>query len=148
MTIENALAPLTLIVERLRSEAPDFLDVLTAPDLATVLESQQRSPSATVMYDGYVVPGGVQHRAGDGVAQVILQRYAVIVAVKHAGDPARKRNATLIAGECWMQVFKALAGWQPMVGMRPLRLTTAQRPAYAPAFAYIPLAFEAELILA
>lgn len=145
--VENALAALPAIMTRLRERVPDLAAVLSAPDLATVIEHQQPSPNVQVIYDGYALRATEGARAGAGAAQVIVQRYFTVVTVKHAGDQKYKDASLAIAGKLFVAVFQALAGWQPVLGMKPLRLAPAPRSQYSPAFAYVPLAFEAELIL-
>lgn len=146
--IDNALAPLGAIIERLRERVPEFRAVLSAPDLATVAEAQQPSPSAHVLYGGYRLAGADNARGGHGKAQAIVQTWIVVIAVKNAGEQVRKLTSLDAAGVLFVSVFGALAGWQPIAAAKPLRLAgPPMQPVYSAAFCYIPLAFEVELIL-
>ena len=147
MSVANAFAAVPAVVSRLKQLVPDLAMVIAAPDVETALESQVTSPAAHVIYDGYAVPGASTARAGAGQTQVLIQRLLVIIAVKNARDQARKREAIDMAGELFIGCFVALAGWSPLVQARPLRLATAPRPLYGPAWAYVPLAFECEIII-
>lgn len=146
--ISNALSPLGAIIDRLKQNVTDLRAVLSAPDLATVTEAQQTAPSAHVLYGGYRLAGGEPSRAGQGKAQAIVQTWIVVLAVKHAGEQLRKRSSLDAAGELFMAVFAALAGWQPIQSAKPMRLAgPPMQPVYSAAFCYIPLAFEVELVL-
>lgn len=146
MSVVNAFAALPAVVARIKATVPRFAMVMAAPDVETALESQVQSPAAHVIYDGYGVPG-LAGRAGGGRGQVVVQRLLIVIAVKNARDQARKQEAIDLAGELFMQCFEALAGWTATTQMKPLRLATAPRPLYGPAWAYVPLAFEAEIVL-
>lgn len=145
--IANAFAVVPAIVQRLKDSVTEFANVLAAPDVETALESQMRSPCAHVIYDGYALPSSPDARAGLGKAQVIVPRVLIVIAVKNARDQLRKTEAIDLAGELFVKVFQALAGWAATPQMKPLRLASAPRPLYGPAWAYVPLAFEAELVL-
>lgn len=146
--IDNALAPLAVIIGRLKERVPDLRAVLSAPDLATVTEAQQPTPNAQVLYGGYRLAGGESARAGHGKAQVIVQTWIVVLAVKNAGEQLRKLSSLDLAGALFVNVFAALAGWQPIESAKPLRLVSPpMQPIYTAAFCYIPLAFEVELVL-
>lgn len=145
--IDNALAALPAIISRLKAECPDLREVYDSADSAAVTERQMPTPNAHVIYGGYAVAGSEGTRAGFGKAQIITQRFLVWISVKNARDQASKKETLLQAGVLFMGVFKALAGWTPIVGMKPLRMVSPPGAIYTAAFAYIPIAFQGDLVL-
>jgi hypothetical protein len=136
------LAAEALIAERLAERLPGGTHVLTAADLAGVEARAQLTPAAHVVYDG----DRLGDAGGRGLAQVVWQRWLVVIAVRNrrealSGAAAREDAGTLIAA-----ALAALAGWAPSASHGPLARVQAPRPAYEAGFLYVPLAFETRLI--
>ncbi len=144
--ITDYLAAEQLLIARLRSAVPGFHAVLGAADLDGVAEAGQTVPAAHVIYDGDALPGGDAARGGAGAAQMVAQRWMIVVAVRNvrqtlSGDGARGEAGPLIS-----QTLAALSGWQPSPAFRPLRRVPGPRPGYNAGFGYFPLLFEAQLV--
>jgi hypothetical protein len=146
--ITNYLAAESLIIARLKAQVPTFRAVYGAADLAGVEERAQVTPAAHVIYDGDAVPGGEVNRAGAGAAQVVAQHWLVVVAVRNVRDTQGGQYTREEAGPLVSQTITALSGWKPSTDFRPLRRTSAPKPAFTNGFGYFPLMFEALLITA
>lgn len=85
-------------------------------------------------------------RAANGASQKLYQRWIVWLKVRNASQ-ARKDARNTEAGAVLMQVHKALAGWVPPGGLRPLVRTQGPAPDYKPASGLYPLSFEIQLAL-
>ncbi len=142
--MENHLAMEALLIERLKTEVPDFLAVLGMADLASMQEAGQPAPAAHVIYQGDSIPGG-DSRAGNGAAQVVAQTWLVVVAVRNVRDTKGGAAAREDAGPLISKTLAALSGWAAP-GFRPLRRVNAPRPGFNAGYGYFPLAFEAKLI--
>lgn len=136
--LSDHLAAGPLFIARIRETVSDLADVLPARDLAGLTESTLRSPTVFVIYDGDVLADS----AGRGQAQMVRQRWLVVLALRHArqGDGGAALGAE--AGPLLTALLAALSGWTPSTDHRPLVRVAAPRPGYSPAFAYYPLAFE------
>ena len=134
----NYLAAESLIVARLKAQVSGIAHHLTAADLAGVREERQHTPATHTLYDG----DDLGDRAGDGLAQLIRQRWMVVVAVKNARDTRRGAAARAEAGRHITAVLQALAGWSPGTGLGPLVRIPGPRPAFSPGgYAYFPFTF-------
>lgn len=140
----NHLGLEALLVERIKSAVPAFRDVLGMADLAAMQESSQGTPAAHVIYQGDAIPSGSS--AGQGTAQVVVQSWLVVVAVRNARDTLGGSDARRDAGALLTDTIQALSGWQPAPEFRPLVRVNAPRPGFNAGFAYFPLAFEARFI--
>jgi len=144
--LDNLLALEPELMERLRTELAGLtpvVHVLSADDLAGVKEEQQLVPAVHVVYQNYRV---VETRH-DGKAARIAQTWLVVevtrnVANLKSSDAARKQAGTLAA-----RVTKALMGFKAASAAGPLKLTNGPGAGFNKGFGYLPLAFEAELIL-
>lgn len=140
----NHLALEALLIARLKSAVPDFRDVLGMADLAAMQESSQTAPAAHVIYQGDSIPSGSS--AGQGTAQVVVQSWLVVVAVRNARDTRGGTDARAEAGVLLTDTIKALSGWQAAPEFRPMVRVNAPRPGFNAGFAYFPLAFEARFV--
>lgn len=144
---ENLLAIEAELVERLKARMAlaghPKVHVLTAPELGDVLEEKQLVPAVHVVFQGY----GVAETAHNARAARLTQTWLVVVVTRNtrtlkAGDAARAQ-----AGELAAHVAGALMGWQPAAATKPLRLVSAPGAGFTAGHQYLPLAFEAEIIL-
>lgn len=144
--ISDYLAAEPLLIARLRAAVAGFRAVLGAADLDGVAEGAQTVPAAHVIYDGDALPGGDASRGGAGAAQMVAQRWLVVVAVRNVRQAATGDGARGEAGPLISQTLAALSGWQPSPSFRPLRRVAGPRPGYNAGFGYFPLLFEAQLV--
>lgn len=146
--IADYLAAEALIIARLTAQVPELRAVLGAAELDGLAEAQQQTPNAQVLYEGDALPGAEGSRAGNAAAQVVLQRWLVIVCVRNRRDAKAGAGARQAAGPIVSKVIAALQGHQLSTDFRALRRITPPRsaPGYSAGFAYFPLAFEAQLM--
>lgn len=144
--LADYLAAEAAIIGRLKEQVAGFAGVLGAGDLGAVEEKSQQTPAAHVLYDGDVVAGGGDGRGGNNAAQMVMQRWMVVVAVRNARDPLGGTGARADAGPLITGVIRALSGWAPTEFHRPLRRVQAPRPGYNKGFAYFPLVFEGQIL--
>lgn len=134
-----------LIEARLKAQVPDIpCDVCETAD--QVLQADNRAQVLMVLWAGDIVPAGDAGNARQGSSQFIHQRWLVVLGINNAG---KAKDARLVVAGRWLsQVHKALAGWSPMEGARPLRrVTSPLRPTFTTTKAVYPLGFEVPLTL-
>jgi hypothetical protein len=139
--LADYLSASNLIIDRIRAAVPGVVSVLPARDLANVVESTLQSPSVFVVYDG----DRLSDTGGRGQAQVIQQRWLVVLAVRNARQADGGAGLAADAGPLITDLLQALQGWQPSPDFRPLIRVASPKPGYSPAFAYYPLAFECQI---
>lgn len=135
-----------VLLARLREYLSDLrpsVKVMTADDLEGVEESKQFTPAVHLIYQTY----GVNESRPDGTQARITQPWLVVVATSRkkairAGDAARED-----AGAIAMRVCAALMGFRPTGSSKPMQLVSPPDAGYSAGFMYLPLAFEAEMIL-
>lgn len=130
------------LADQLTGMAPK-VHVLAAADLAGVTEATQKTPAVHVLYQGYRV---VESRS-DGAAVRLEQTWLAVVATKNVKDTRSGAAARSDAGLIAARVARALLGFKPTGASRPLRLVEGPRAGFNGGFAYLPLAFVAELAL-
>lgn len=132
------LAAEPLIVARLIEACPSARAVLTARDVAEVMESSQVSPALQVYHDGW----SIEEVIGMGDTSRVLEHWLVVAVVRHArqgGEAAaalREAAAPLVA-----EAYAALAGWRPSSELGWLRPVDPPRPVFSKSHGYFPLAF-------
>ena len=130
------------LLERLGGLVPK-VHVLAAAELAGVTEATQVTPAVHVVYQNYRV---VESRS-DGTAARMEQTWLTIIATKNVKDTRSGAAARADAGLIAALVAKALMGFKPQAASKPLRLSQGPGAAFSNGFAYVPLAFVAELAL-
>lgn len=145
--IADYLSAEAAIIARLKDPvlAIGFKDVPGAGELAGIEETTQQTPAAHVIYDGDTLPGGSGSNAGNNSAQVVVQRWLVVIAVRNVRDVKGGSGARAEAGTLISKVIAALSGWSPTNSHRPMRRVQGPRPGYNKGFAYFPLMFETQL---
>ncbi|MBI2801240.1 MAG: hypothetical protein HYX63_13345 [Gammaproteobacteria bacterium] len=137
------------LIARIESQVPGVRKVFGMAELASIRDrAVQFAPCACVVYDGDTIPGGDGARAGNGAAQVVLQRWVVWLIVRNVRDGADGAAARAEAGPLLSLLIAALAGWTLSASFRPLRRTTAPRPLFEQGAIHFPVAFELPLITA
>ncbi len=132
------LAAEPLIIQRLQSQIANMA-VLSAADLADVVEAQQTTPAIHVLYDG----DRLVDAQGRGQAQAVAQRWMIVIAVRNARDQGKGGKARGTAGPHLDAALKTLSGYELSTGHGALKRVPAPRPVYSKGgFAYFPLAFE------
>lgn len=129
--------------EQLATLSP-HVHVLAAADLAGVTEATQVTPAVHVVYQGY----RVVEAASNGRMARLEQTWLATIATRNMKNlrtgAAARADAGLIAG----RVAHALMGYRPEAASKPLRLVDGPSAGFSDGFAYLPLAFVAELVLA
>lgn len=116
------------VIARLRDEAPAFVSVDGAAELASVMKGG-RAPNR--MPAAFVFSAGLRARPADAVAGLYRQHLAeatgVLVVAAAAGD-ARGGTAAARAETLCGTVIDVLAGWSPDVGdvIGPMELVRAE----------------------
>ena len=132
-------------ITRVKAIVPEFRAVLGAFDLAAIEESTQQVPAAHVIYDGDTLPSGIGSSAMNSSAQLVIQRWLVVIAVRNVADVKGGGGARIEAGTLISKTIQALNGWAPTTAHRPMRRTQAPRAGYNKGYAYFPLMFETQL---
>lgn len=134
------------IVARLREALHSIkpaVHVLTALDLASLVEAKQPTPAVHVLWRGFKV---LETRT-DGVAAKLDHTWAVVAAVRNVRTLASGQDARAEAGRLAAQAGAALMGWRPDNVSGPMRLANAPAAqASAAGFFYLPLAFNVATI--
>lgn len=130
-----------LIKARLSSELGKELPVHGIEELAQVTEANITRDTLFVLWDGE----RVADTAGNATRTMLTHRYTVFLAVKNARQTKDARNES--AGPMLSRVHKALAGWAPVAGARPLVRTNGRQPNYRASVALYPLTFAITLTL-
>lgn len=146
--ITDYLSAEPLIVDRLRLQVAAVPDpnVMTAADLSGVEQRAQHTPALHIIYDGDE-PAGESGQSEAGDAQVIWQRWLVVVAVRNVRDTTGGAGARAMAGPLLVSVIQALAGWRPSVDHSPMIRSSAPRPVFDAGFAYYPQLYRTAIVL-
>ena len=134
------------IMARLAEKLADLtpkVHVLAAADLAGVTEGTQVTPAVHVVYQNYRV---LESRS-DGAAARVELTWLTIIATKNVKDTRSGAAARADAGLIAARVAKALMGFKAEAASKPLRLSQGPGAGFSNGFAYLPLAFVAELAL-
>ena len=117
--------------------------VLSAADLAGVMEEKQLTPAVHVVYQGYRVAEG----RTDQKAARIEQTWLAVVTTRNTRALKTGEAARAQAGPLAQQVVAALMGWQPASASKPLRLESGPSAGFSAGYQYLPLAFVAETVV-
>lgn len=142
----NFLALEGVLLARLADQLADLsprVHVLAAVDLAGVTEATQVTPAVHVVYQGY----NPTESRSDGSAARIEQTWLVTVATRNMSTLGTGKAARTDAGLIARRVLKALMGYKPEPGSKPLRLTGGPGAGFNAGFQYLPMAFVAELVM-
>jgi hypothetical protein len=146
MAVDNLWLLEAILRTRLAEQLADLvprMHVLSAADLAGVTEATQPTPAVHLVYQGYRV---VESR-GDGRGARLEQTWLATVATRNVRDLRTGIAARVDAGQIAARVAGALMGFKPTPASKPLRLVDAPAAGYSDGFAYMPLAFVAELVI-
>lgn len=130
------------LIERLRAVLPAEVKLLSAADLAGVVENSQATPAVQLYHRGY---RPVDEQATGGVQQAEQTWIAVVVVRNAAGqrDGAATRES---ASALCDHVFAALLGFRPGPPFTALKLAQAPAAEWSRGgFGYYPLAFTTRL---
>ncbi|MBF0283591.1 MAG: hypothetical protein HQL51_03935 [Magnetococcales bacterium] len=132
-----ALQP--LIVQRLQgANIPDLGGVLTARDVAALLEGRTDDGGVYVLYDGETVPPGDDYRAGG--RQIVLQQWLVILVTKNYAAPAAGDLDR--AGPLLWAINEQLQGWTPGPGFDALIKVSSPRTSFSEKNAFYALRYQ------
>lgn len=133
------------IIERLKSEVPDFREVLSTAGLEQMESDIPAAPSAYTVYVGDVVP---QSGAATGghfrKVQSVTQLWAVVICVYLADSRGIGQDANATAGPLITQTLNALTGWSPDGKVcQPMSRSPQQLPVqYENGYGYYPFVFQ------
>lgn len=128
--------------DKLAAQVP-LVHVLTSSELTDVLEEKQLTPAVHVMYQGY---RPLESRS-DGSVIRVQQTWLVVVTTRNTRNLASGGDARQEAGALAGLVSSALMGFQPASACKPLILAAGPSAVYNAGHQYLPLAFDAELVL-
>jgi hypothetical protein len=134
---DNLLWMEEAIITRLQGFAPEGTRVFSSADLAVVEERAQHVPAIHVVYGGSA-PGS--QAPGEAL---IEQTWLVIAADRSSVDIPSGLTARARVGATAAVVLRALLGWTPEKGVRPLDMLSAPPASYSSGFVYVPIAFRA-----
>ena len=129
-----------LLVERINAEVPGLKAVLTATEMAEILETRQITPAVHVVYLGDGKP------AGPAKATRVTQMWAAVVAVHHADPKGDGAGARRIAGPLIAKLLRALSGWVPHPIVTPLERSTPIPSRFSNGYGYYPFVFRAQFV--
>jgi len=139
--ITNWLGAGSLIVARLRDKVPALAHVTTLSSLAELESLTVHSPTAFVIWQG----DNLGDTSARGYAQMVVQQWMVVIAVRSARDVDTGAGILDLAGVLVTDVLRALMGWQPTPDYRPFVRVQSPAPGYNVVFGYFPLSFETKL---
>lgn len=131
------------MVERLRTQLPKEVHVLTAADLAGVAEGSQPTPAVHVVFGA----SSIKRVNPDGRSALVEQTWYTVIAVRNVRGVRSGIDARIDASTLADQVLATLMGSKMPPADQPLMLTTPPAPGYSAGFLYLPLAWKAEVVL-
>lgn len=136
-----------LLVERIRAEVPGLAAVSGLPDLSTLDDQSQVSPSVYVIYLGDQVGTGAQAQGGARAIQTVAQHWAAVLTVYYADAQGDGEGARRLAGPLLGRLLKALTGWKPSADVDALaRSSQVAQVSYRNGYFYFPLVFTARFV--
>lgn len=139
--INDWLCASGLIRARITAQVPEILIVEPAVGLQDIEARCLQNPSAFVLYDG----DRIGDTAGRGQAQIIHQRWLVVLAVRNLRDIPGGSGVMEQAGSLLAKLLLHLQGWAPSPDHRPLTRVQGPLPGSSVGWGYFPLAFETPL---
>ncbi|MEO5341068.1 MAG: hypothetical protein H7837_11235 [Magnetococcus sp. MYC-9] len=133
-----------LLIDRLSSQLPALRLVKGVRELATLHERPGTTPAAYVLYDGQDM------RMGAGQAQVVDQRWLVVLVVRSRRELApvpAEGGERQEAGPLLIQLCRALLGWKPDAEHGPLALAQGPNPTFRDGFGFYTLRFVTRLTI-
>lgn len=138
-----------LIKARLSSQVAMLADegsVVGIEQFTQAVDRTISAPTAFVLWEGDTFDTGPNGQALHGAAQIVVQSWTVLLAVRNADQfNADARHES--AGPLLSDIHKALAGWVPSGLTRSMRRLQGRRPSYQPNRALYPLTFGISLHL-
>lgn len=135
-----------LIIERIRAELPELVEVLSAGELARVQDDKPICPAVYVIFSGDVISDSVESTGGiRRVVQATTQLWTVVLAVQLADGRGLAEETNAEAGPLLAKLSRALQGWMPEDGLTKPMKRAAQplQPLYEPdGYAYFPVVWQ------
>ena len=146
--MNDLFAAQPLIVAQLTEQVPGLRLVQGMRELATLQERPGITPAAYVLYDGQEV------RMQAEQAQVVDQKWLVVVVIRHVRPtcPEVTRSGTgnserQEAGPLLLHVCRALLGWRPGPEYGALSLLNAPNPSFRDGFGLYSLRFMTRTVI-
>lgn len=135
--LENWFSAGALIAARLEEQVPGLGPVREIAALGDIGGLTLNPPSAFVCWAG----DSFADTSDKGEAQIVLQKWHVVLAVRSAYEAARGQGVISLAGPLISRILQALNGYALSPEHRPLRRIESVEPGSAAGFAYYPLTF-------
>ena len=135
------------IMQQLTQEVPDLRLVRGVRALTDLQERPGNSPAAYVLYDGQEV------RMAAGFAQVVDQKWLVVLVTRQARPTAPlpkippESDPRPQPGPLLIQLCRALLGWQAGADYGAFSLANAPNPYFREGFGFYPLRFITRLVI-
>ncbi|MBF0401474.1 MAG: hypothetical protein HQL90_11975 [Magnetococcales bacterium] len=139
--MNDLFAAQRLIINQLTAQVPGVRQVQGIRELAALHERPGTTPAAYVMYDGQEL------RMGAGQAQVVDQKWLVVLVTRHVRDNTHHNNERQEAGPLLVHVCRTLLGWQPGPDYGALSLIPAPNPSFRDGFGFYSLRFSTRITL-
>ncbi|SSG51976.1 Uncharacterised protein [Klebsiella pneumoniae] len=134
-----------LLINRLREQVPDFVEVTGVAGLSQMNDDNPICPMAYVMYLGDTVNTSTAATGGSMARlQFVTQLWAVVICVYFADGRGLGADISSEAGPLIKKTVDALAGWKPDGDIaRALTRSSQTLPAqYEDGYGYYPLVFQ------
>lgn len=139
--MNDLFAAQPLIIAHLTDQVTGVRLVQGIRDLSALHERPGTTPAAYVMYDGQEL------RMGAGQAQVVDQKWLIMVVTRHVRDTIQPSGERQEAGPLLIHVCRALLGWRPGSEYGAFSLVNAPNPSFRDGFGYYSLRFITRLTI-
>jgi len=133
----------TSVTQRLHDAMGATARVLSAFDLDEAKQSQVIAPAVFVSFEGAQITEYSESRK----AAIILVNFNVIAVARQASRMTRADAAAGSALELLESVVIALTGFKPTGAIKPMKMLSAEPPAYEPPIAWLPTSWAVEAML-
>ena len=130
-----------LIMAQLTSQVPGLRLVQGVREMAAIQERPGITPAAYVLYDGQEV------RMAADRAQVVEQKWLIVVVIRHVRETIPQDSSSQEAGPLLLHVCRALLGWRPGADYGALTLLNAPNPVFRDGFGLYSLRFMTRIII-
>ncbi len=135
--LEDWFSAGNLIATRLEEQIPELGPVREIAALGDIGGLTLNPPSAFVCWAG----DSFADTSGKGEAQIVQQKWHVVLAVRSAFEAAHGKGVISLAGPLVSRILQSLSGWNPSPQHRPLHRVESIESGSAAGFAYYPLTF-------
>lgn len=132
----------TELLKIITDAVPSTVKVMTADDVAELVDRSQFAPSAQILYTGLTV----QDQNAKAVA--VTYQFDIAVCMRSASEQGRNGVAKLSATDLSEQLIAALIGRSTSSTTRmPIKLVNSTAPVAAAGYVYIPTSYEVSSVI-